>query len=216
MLNQTSRVLWAAVFGAFFPLGKLEEVCTSVSWGIGPEPVGLLRRLNVIACVTQCLTKQWLLLYYGGGGWNIQECILLTQVMDKGELTLDANGFSLEQRKADPLIGLAHKAWETMELWHIGEHSSHRSTEWGEPISEPSQETCPDYRWVYRWIRHCSGLVHPYTAPSWNTVGEAYMTESNAHILFQILSISQVNPQLLLKCSKKLNTIFPLPGCSYW
>lgn len=109
-------MLRAGVFGAFFPLGKLEEVCTSVSWGIGPEPVGLLRRLNVIACVTQCLTKQWLLLYYGGGGWNIQESILLTQVMDKGELTLDANGFSLEQRKTHSLVGLAHKAWETTEL----------------------------------------------------------------------------------------------------
>lgn len=116
VLNQTSRVLRAGVLGAFFPLGKWEEMCTSASWGIGPEPVGLLRRFNAIACIIQCLTKQWLLLYYGGGGWNIQESILLTQVMDNGALTLDANGFSLEQRKTGPLVGLAHKAWETTEL----------------------------------------------------------------------------------------------------
>ena len=63
----------------------------------------------------------------------------------------------LNRREADLPVRLAEKAGGGTKLWHTGEHSSHRaspnhlkswSTEQGEPIAEPSQETHQGYRSV--------------------------------------------------------------------
>lgn len=144
----------------------------------------------------------------------------------------------LNRREADLPVRLSDKAREGARLWHTGEHSGRRASpshlrarvlsrenqsqsrttrhtkisealQVGRVLSRregPAQPGSPD---VLPDL--CSGLhCPPYMAPSRSPVGEMCMTESDPHILFQIINSSRFNPQLLLKCYKKLNTIFSI------
>ena len=211
MLTQMSRLLGEGVLGTFFPLGELGEVSTSVNWGCWPRARGVAVKIKRDCTCDAGPDKTVVIIILLWWRWNIQGCILLTRVMDRGGLALDANGVCLEQRKAEPLRGptrprrppscVALERTAAIDRGSEAQASKGWSTEWGEP--SPSRARRPAEVVEVLEVGHvlsaqgesCAATrlltsgpddaqesgVHPHPAPSWNTLGGMHMTESNVH-----------------------------------